>query len=144
MSHQQKQFGFNLVFCEIKGGGVNWKDFSHFEPADTAEEAVENLAKLLSGSTALKEQFSNALDMRVSKFELTSNDKRLLSFEVGKTQDKDRLAWLLLGVGGALGDPWKSIVFDNVNRELLDALIKTFPAQRQVFKAKLIEDSLGL
>jgi hypothetical protein len=144
MVHEQKRFGFNLVFCELKGSDVSWKDFSNFAPADTAEEAVENLAKLLIGSTALKDQFSDVNDVRISKFELTGNGKRLLSFEVGNGRDPDRLAWLILGVGGMLGDPWKSMVFDDVNRELLDALIRRFPAQKQVFKGKVIEDALGL
>jgi hypothetical protein len=144
MTPLQKKFGYNLTFCEKQADQqFGWKDFSHFAAADTAEEAIVNLRELLQGSTPLNQSFANSMNVRLTKFELVGGGKRLLHFDVG-TGDTDRMAWLLLGVGGMLGDPWKSLVFDNVNRELLAALMTTFPAQKQHFKGKHLEDSLGL
>jgi hypothetical protein len=144
MAHEQKRFGYNLVFCEqSKGQNAAWKYFGSFAAADTAEEAIENLAKILSGSTSLKQQFEEGSNAILTKFELESDGKKLLSFNVG-LGDPGKMAWLFLGHGGMLGDPWKRIVFDNVNRDLLDALVKNFPAQKQFFKGKALEESLGL
>lgn len=145
MAHEQKKYVYNLVFCEkLKDQSAAWKDFANFAAADTAEEAIENLLKLLRGSTPLKDIFDKSSTVLLTKFELIGNGKKLLSFDTSKMGSVvDNVANLLVS-GVMAGEPWKNIVFHNVNREMLDALVKTFPGQKQLFKAKILEDSLGL
>ena len=145
MTHEQKKYGYNLVFCEKrKDQASDWKNLVHVAAADTAEEAIENLLKLLMGSTALKDMFDICSTVLLTKFELVSNGKKLISFDTSKMGSvMDNVANILIR-GVMVGDPWKNIVFDNVNRELLNALVKTFPDQKQFFKGKVLECSLGL
>jgi hypothetical protein len=145
MELQQKKYGYNLIFCEQrKDQTYHWKDITNFAAADTAEEAVENLLKLMRGSTELKDMFKTNATVLLTKFELIGSGKKLLSFETRRMGTVvDNLANILIS-GSMVGDPWKNIVFDYVDRELLSALVKTFPDQKQFFKGKVLEGSLGL
>jgi hypothetical protein len=145
MEQEQKKFYYNLIFCEMGKSQVpQWNNFTNVSPADTAEEAIGNLLGLMRGETKLKDMFANSKNLRMTKFELVCDGKKVLSFDVNRMGSVvDNIASLLVH-GVMAGDPWKYIVFDNVNRELLDALVKTFPDQKQAFKAKALESALGL
>lgn len=114
---------------------INWYDFSGFAPADTAEEAIGNLEKILKGLTPYKHLLNKDHKAPLTKIELFGNGKRL--FRINGIDEKQ------LGTPSKAAQ-WQITVFDDVSREILNELVKTFPEQKQIFKGKFLEDALGL
>jgi hypothetical protein len=136
VDNNKKKFDFKMWFHDRNANWtINWYDFPGFSPADTAEEAIGNLAKILEGSIPYRHLLDKGHKAILSKIELFGEGKRL--FRINGIEEK------MLGTPSKAAQ-WKITVFDDVNRELLDALVKTFPEQKQIFKGKFLEDALGL
>lgn len=136
MDLEKKKFGYKMWFHDRNANWtINWYDFANFAPADTAEEATGNLAKILDGSIPYKGLLEKGQKAQLTKIELFGDGKRL--FRVNGIEEK------LIG-RSSKAVQWKYMVFDDVNRELMDALVKTFPEEMRIFKGKALDDALGL
>lgn len=140
---QQKKFAYTMSFCErLDKAKIKMHVFSDFAPADTTEKAIENLASLLRGSLPFKQLLAQGCVARLTKIELMSNAKRL--FILPALEDSESLTGVPWGKKDNLSVHWGWMGFDEVDKALLDALVKTFPEQKQIFKGKALEDALGL
>jgi hypothetical protein len=144
MDNEQKRFGYKIWFYDRnKDLTINYYDFPEFAPAGTASEAIGNLAKIMNRSIPLQQLLEEGCEAKLHRIELFEGDRRL--FRVNNIDDPQSLAnmpWF--NVKENMLVAWRTMVFDDVNRELLDALVTTFPEQKQIFKGKFLEDALGL
>lgn len=141
MDYNKKKFGFTIWFHDRnKNLTINWYDFPEFACADTAGEAMANLVDILDGSIPLWQLPDKGSKAELTRIELHGDGKRLFRLNGLKEVKNQAQPWLKTIVTVQ----WKYTVFDDVNRELLDALVQTFPEQQRIFKGKFLEDALGL
>lgn len=144
VGNDKKRFGYKMVFHDRnKDLTINWYNFPDFAPADTAAEAIGNLAKILNRSIPFKQLLEEGSEAILTRIELFEGEKKL--FRINNIDDPQSLAnmpWF--NVKEKMLVAWRTMVFDDVNRELLDALVTAFPEQKQIFKGKFLEDGLGL
>jgi hypothetical protein len=140
---QQEKFAYTMSFCErLDKAKIKMHVFSDFAPADTAEKAIENLASLLRGSLPFKQLLAQDCVARLTKIELMSNAKRV--FMLPALEDTESLTVVPWMKKEKLTVHWGWMGFEHVDRDLLGALVKTFPEQKQIFKGKFLEDAMGL
>lgn len=134
MKHEDQNFGYKLSFRQKLGGnGYTTVAVSRFAPARTADEAIENLAKILNGSIPFRQISKISTDANLFKLELMDiSGKNLITLHVSKSGLKN------------LRINWRMAAFHEVDAALWDALIKTFPEQKHLFKGKVLEEAMGL
>jgi hypothetical protein len=136
MKQDEKKFGYRMLFRNFDQdkNSSSWKYFTNFACADTAGEVIANLAKIFDGSIPYRQLLGEGSEAKLRVIELRSDDRILITIQCVENTEKKTPARA----------QWSSMVFDEVNQELLDALMGTFPEQRQIFKGKRLESALGL
>jgi hypothetical protein len=147
MENAKNNFGYILAFNERLSGVGNLIKHHYvydFAAAQTAEEAVDNLAKVLEGSIPFKQDLDKGLrdKTKLVSLELMGDGKKL--FKLHSIEGTESLFGLPWFKKPSLSVHWGWMEFERVDRNLLDALVKTFPEQKQIFKGKFLEDALGL
>jgi hypothetical protein len=145
MEHEKGKFSYKLTFHdELEGSRGLHKRHCVFDfaPAQTAEEAVENLAKVLGGSMPFKHGLAKGVKAKLVSLELMSAGTAL--FRLHAVEGTESLFGLPWFKKPTVSVHWGWMDFDSVSREVFDALVKTFPAQKKIFKGKLLEEAMGL
>jgi hypothetical protein len=145
MDHEKNKFSYNLTFHDALEGSrkVHKRhDVFDFAPAQTAEEAVKNLAKVLDGSMPFKLDLAKGVKANLTCIQLMGDGKEL--FKLHATEGTESLFGLPWFKKPTASVHWGWMDFDNVSREIFDALVKTFPEQKKIFKGKFLEDALAL
>lgn len=145
MEHEKNRFSYKLTFRdELEGSRRLHKHHEVFDfaPAQTVEEAVENLAKVLDGSMLFKQGLAKGVRANLVSIQLMSADQEL--FKLHSIESTESLFGLPWFKKTTVSVHWGWADFDNVSRELFDALAKTFPEQKKIFKGKFLEEALGL
>jgi hypothetical protein len=137
------KFGYKMSFCEqVDKTKMQMHHFSGFAPAQTASEAVAHLANLLNGTLPFKHLLEKGCVARLTKIDLFGGDS--LIFRLHALEGSVNLAGIPWWKKSTLEVHWGWMDFDNVDREMLDALVATFPEQQRIFKGKFLEEALGL
>jgi hypothetical protein len=145
MEHEKNKFSYRLSFFErlnLEGHVINHHYVDDFAAAKTVDEAVGHLAKVLDGSISFKRGLKKGVDAKLISIQLMSGDKELLKLHTTEgTESVFGLPWFKKPT---VSVQWGKTDFSEVNRELLDALVKTFPERELVFKGKALYDAMGL
>jgi hypothetical protein len=144
MKEAKRRFGYKIVFHDRnKDMTINWYNFPDFAPADTAEEAIENLAGILDKSIPFEQLIEEGSKAKLTRIELFDGDKKL--FRINGINDAESIRKTPgFNVKDNVHVMWRYMVFDDVSRDVLDALLVTFPEQKQIFKCKFLENAMGL
>jgi hypothetical protein len=135
MKREDQNFGYKLSFRQkLEGNAYTTATVSRFACAKTAEGAIGNLEKILDGSMPYKQVLGN-----------TSVGSHLFMIEL-MDLSRNKLVKLHVFKNGKekLKVNWRMAKFHDVDAVLWDALIKTFPEQKHLFKGKMLEEALGL
>jgi hypothetical protein len=145
MGHEKNKFCYKLTFTEqlkLESQVINHHYVDDFAAAQTAEEAVANLAKVLDGSMPFKRGLEKGVGAKLTSLQLMSDGKEVFKlYSVEGTESLFGLPWFKKPT---VSVHWGWMEFKSVNREIFDALVKTFPEQQRIFKGKFLEDALGL
>jgi hypothetical protein len=131
-----KKFGYTMIFRSFNAekNMSGWEQYAYFASADTAIDAISNLSKIFDGSIPYRQLLGEGSRAKLTVIELISDGEKLITLRCTEDTEKKLRARA----------QWSLMRFDDVNKELLDALIQTFPEQKQFFKGKHLEGALGL
>jgi hypothetical protein len=131
-----KKFGYTMIFRSFNAekNMSGWEQYAYFASADTAIEVISNLSKIFDGSIPYRQLLGEGSRAKLTVIELISDSGKLITLLCNEDTEKKLPARA----------QWSLMRFDDVNKELLDALIQTFPEQKQFFKGKHLEGALGL
>jgi hypothetical protein len=134
MKREDQNFGYKLSLRQkIEGNAYTTVTVSRFACAKTAEEAIENLAKILNGSIPFMDIPGINTDAFLFKLDLmNSSGKNLITLRVSTSRENK------------LSINWKASTFHDVDAKISRALITSFPRQKHLFKGKMLEEALGL
>jgi hypothetical protein len=134
MKRQDQNFGYKLSFRQkLEGDAYTTVTVSRFASSKTAEEAIENLVKILNGLIPVRHIPGINAGANLFKLELFDiYRKNLMTLHVSRSGQK------------CFRVNWRLAVFHDVDAALWDALIKTFSEQKNQFKGHILEEALGI